>query len=84
MQNLGFALIDAHIHQWDPYNTPHSARLAVKLLGKHPNLLDKTIRLIKPKTLIETLGRTECIFLHKPTTYSYSFPTTYSCSKSAT
>ena len=59
MQNLGFALIDAHIHQWDPYNTPHSARLAVKLLGKHPHLLDKTIRWIKPKALIETLGRTE-------------------------
>lgn len=26
----------------------------------------------------------QCIFLHKPTTYSYSFPTTHSCSKSAT
>ena len=25
-----------------------------------------------------------CIFLHKPTTYSCSFPTTHSCSKSAT
>ena len=59
MQNLGFALIDAHIHQWDPYNTPHSARLAVKLLGKYPRLLDKTIRTLKSKALIDTLGHTQ-------------------------
>ncbi len=59
MQNLGFALIDAHIHQWILITRRTDARLAVKLLGKHPNLLDKTIRMIKPKTLIETLGHTK-------------------------
>ena len=58
MQQLDFALIDAHIHQWDPYNTPHAAALAVKLLGKHPYLLDKVVRLAKPKDLIDTLGLT--------------------------
>ena len=41
MQHLDFALIDPHIHQWDPYNTPHAAALAVKLLGKHPKLWTK-------------------------------------------
>ncbi len=41
MQHLDFALIDPHIHQWDPYNTPHAAALAVKLLGKHPVWLRK-------------------------------------------
>ena len=58
MQNLGFALIDPHIHQWDPYHTPHAAALAVKLLGKQPFLLDKMVRLVKPKDLIETVGLT--------------------------
>ena len=58
MQQLDFAMIDAHIHQWDPYNTPHSAALAVKLLGKHPYLLDKLVRLIKSNDLIETVGLT--------------------------
>ena len=58
MQNLGFALIDPHSPQWDPYNTPHVASLAVKLLGKHPFLLDKIVRLVKSKDLIETVGLT--------------------------
>ncbi|CAB1214214.1 amidohydrolase family protein [Acinetobacter bouvetii] len=58
MQKLDFAIIDAHIHQWDPYNTPHAAALAVKLLGKHPYLLDKVMRMVKPDDLIETLGLT--------------------------
>ncbi|SPL70566.1 amidohydrolase family protein [Acinetobacter stercoris] len=58
MQQLGFPIIDPHIHQWDPYNTPHAAHLAVKLLGKYPYLLDKMVRLVKPKDLIETVGLT--------------------------
>ena len=58
MQQLDFAIIDAHIHQWDPYNTPHSAALAVKLLGKYPYLLDKLVRLVKSDGLIETVGLT--------------------------
>lgn len=37
---------------------PHAASLAVKLLGKHPQLLDKIMRMIKPNDLIETLGLT--------------------------
>src|SRR5690606_1886058 len=59
MQQLPFQIIDPHIHQWDPYNTPHAAALAVKLFGKHPRLLDKMVRLLKPKDVIETIGLTE-------------------------
>ena len=58
MQALDFAIIDAHIHQWDPYTTPHTAALAVKLLGKHPYLLDKAVRMMNADDLIETLGLT--------------------------
>ncbi len=59
MQQLPFPIIDPHIHQWDPYNTPHAAALAVKLFGKHPRLLDKMVRLLKPKDVIETIGLTQ-------------------------
>ena len=59
MQQLNFPIIDAHIHQWDPYTTPHAAALAVKLFGKHPKLLDKMIRLMKPKAVIDTIGLTQ-------------------------
>ncbi|HAK33155.1 MAG TPA: amidohydrolase, partial [Acinetobacter radioresistens] len=41
MQDLGFNFIDSHIHQWDPLNTPHSARMAVKVFGRYPAVLDK-------------------------------------------
>lgn len=58
MQDLGFNFIDSHIHQWDPLNTPHSARMAVKVFGRYPAVLDKVIRLVKPKELIESLGQT--------------------------
>ncbi|QIO05505.1 amidohydrolase family protein [Acinetobacter shaoyimingii] len=61
MQQLDFAIIDAHIHQWDPYHTPHPAALAVKLFGKSPYLLDKVIRLAQPKDLLESIGLTSHI-----------------------
>ncbi|MBJ8443350.1 amidohydrolase family protein [Acinetobacter bereziniae] len=61
MYTLNFPLIDPHIHQWDPYSTPHAAAFAVKLLGQRPFLLDKMVRLVKPKDLIETVGLTEHI-----------------------
>ena len=58
---LSFPIIDPHIHQWDPYHTPHAAALAVKLFGKHPRLLDRMVRLLNPKPIIETIGLTEHI-----------------------
>ncbi|MEN8410154.1 amidohydrolase family protein [Acinetobacter bereziniae] len=61
MHTLNFPLIDPHIHQWDPYSTPHAAAFDVKLLGQRPFLLDKMVRLVKPKDLIETVGLTEHI-----------------------
>lgn len=59
MQQLPFPIIDPHIHQWDPYNTPHAAALAVKLFGNHPKLLDRMVRLLKPRDAIETIGLTQ-------------------------
>lgn len=58
MNQLDFGIIDAHIHQWDPYNTPHAAALAVKIFGKSPYLLDKVARLSTPKNLLQSLGQT--------------------------
>lgn len=53
---LNFSLIDPHIHQWDPYTTPHAAGTLVKLLGKHPNVMQMAVRLLKPKPLLDTVG----------------------------
>ncbi|ENW92905.1 amidohydrolase family protein [Acinetobacter dispersus] len=59
MTRLDFAIIDPHIHQWDPYHTPHSAALLVKALGKYPVVMDRVVRLVKPKPLLDSLGLTE-------------------------
>lgn len=59
MEELGFSIIDPHIHQWDPYHTPHSAAVLVKALGKYPAVMDRVVRLVKPKPLLETLGTTQ-------------------------
>jgi predicted TIM-barrel fold metal-dependent hydrolase len=59
MKGLDFPIIDPHIHQWDPYHTPHSAALLVKTLGNYPILMDKIVRLVKPKPLLDSLGATQ-------------------------
>ena len=53
----------------------------------HRNLVGDFKEIVAKLELKENITEVsieDCIFLHKPTTYSYSFPTTYSCFKSAT
>lgn len=57
-QILDFAIIDPHIHQWDPYHTPHPAHTLVNILGAYPQVMDKVLRLVKSKPLIDTIGST--------------------------
>ncbi|MEM9729790.1 MAG: amidohydrolase family protein [Myxococcota bacterium] len=53
------AILDSHIHQWDPRTTPREATPAVKLFGWNPRLLDWVVRLAMPKPLIDFVGRGE-------------------------
>jgi predicted TIM-barrel fold metal-dependent hydrolase len=61
MSLLTFPIIDPHIHQWDPYHTPHEASMAVKILGRFPGFLDKIVRATKPRAMVETVGLTEYV-----------------------
>jgi L-fuconolactonase len=54
-----FKIIDPHIHQWDPYNTPHAAAHAVKFLGKFPLLLDRAVRFVNRGALLDSVGLTQ-------------------------
>ncbi len=53
------AIIDSHVHQWDPRTTPREASLAVKLFGWSPRLLDFVVRHAMPKPLVDFVGRGE-------------------------
>lgn len=55
---LPFSIIDPHIHQWDPYHTPHQAALAVKLFGRFPKVLDHVARFATPQATLDSLGLT--------------------------
>ena len=57
--SLAPAIIDSHVHQWDPRTTPREASLAVKLFGWSPRLLDFVVRRAMPKPLVDFVGRGE-------------------------
>lgn len=59
MSLIDFPIVDPHIHQWNPYTTPHRAALLVKLLGKDPYLMDQVARKAMPKPLMDMLGLTD-------------------------
>lgn len=53
---LNFGIIDPHIHQWDPYTTPHAAGTLVKLFGKYPKIMQMAVNLVKSKPLLDTIS----------------------------
>ncbi len=55
------AIVDSHVHQWDPRTTPREASLAVKLFGWSPRLLDFVVRHAMPKPLVDFVGRGEYV-----------------------
>ena len=59
MHLLNFPIVDPHLHQWDPLNTPHAAAFLVKVFGRSPVLMDKVVRLLQPRALMESLGLTD-------------------------
>ena len=59
MSFIDFPIVDPHIHQWDPYHTPHRAALLVRLLGKYPQLMDQVARKAMPTPLVNMLGLTD-------------------------
>ena len=59
MSLINFPIVDPHIHQWDPYQTPHRAALLVRLLGKYPQLMDQVARTAMPAPLVNMLGLTD-------------------------
>ncbi len=49
-------IIDPHVHIWDPRTTPRAASPLVKLIGRWPKLLDRSVRVLMPSPLVEFVG----------------------------
>ena len=68
---LQFPIIDPHIHQWDPYHTPHRAAFGVKVLGRFPHVLDRAVKLVLPKAKLDSLGLNDHVLKpYLPTNYA--------------
>ena len=50
-------IIDAHFHQWDPFNTPHSLKPITKLFGWNKHLYRAVCNKLVPKDIQSALGR---------------------------
>lgn len=59
MSLFNFALIDPHIHQWDPRSTPHPARPLHDLFGRQPALIQALATAVTPRDMLNTVGRTD-------------------------
>jgi predicted TIM-barrel fold metal-dependent hydrolase len=57
MTALDFALVDPHVHLWDPRTTPRAVSPFVRLLGKWPELCLKVTRSVLPPPVRDFLGR---------------------------
>jgi L-fuconolactonase len=63
MSDLDFAIVDAHVHQWDPRTTPRATSLFARLLGRWPDFYLKVGRSIFPKAIREFVGRPDHLLL---------------------
>jgi len=54
-------VIDPHIHLWNPKETPKMITPLVKSFGWSPWLLDKVVRLLMPKSVVNFVGQTQYV-----------------------
>ncbi len=57
MASLDFALVDPHVHLWDPRTTPRAVSPFVRMLGRWPELCRKVTNALTPPPVRDFLGR---------------------------
>jgi len=63
-------IIDPHVHIWDPRTTPRAASPLVKLIGRWPKVLDRSVKLLMPSPLVEFVGDSRYVLnAHMPSDY---------------
>ncbi|HTB72781.1 MAG TPA: amidohydrolase family protein [Polyangiaceae bacterium] len=56
---VDFGIVDAHVHQWDPFTTPRGSTPLAKLLRPWPDLYRRVCGKLAPKSLREFAGGTD-------------------------
>lgn len=59
--SANFQFLDAHVHHWDPRNTPRQVSPLVRMLGFSPRLLDRVAPMVFPKDVQAFYGTPEFI-----------------------
>jgi predicted TIM-barrel fold metal-dependent hydrolase len=71
MTELDFAIVDPHIHQWDPPRSSHGPSLFARAFGRWPRFYEGVGRSVMPKPLQEFLGRSSgVLFPYAPADYA--------------
>lgn len=70
--DLDFAIVDPHIHQWNPRATPRAVSPLAKLLGRWPGAYRKAAEVLMPKSAQDFVGGDSVLFDFLPPDYAAS------------
>jgi L-fuconolactonase len=70
MSELDFAIVDPHIHQWDPRTTPRAVSILARPLGRWPSFYRKAVEVLMPKPARDFVGGDAVLFPYLPAEYA--------------
>jgi predicted TIM-barrel fold metal-dependent hydrolase len=70
MSELDFAIVDPHIHQWEPSTTPRAVSPLTKVFGRWPNAYRKVADTVMPRAAKDFVGGDSVLFPYLPSTYA--------------
>ena len=70
MAELDFAIVDPHIHQWDPRTTPRAVSPLARGLGRWPGFYRRVAKALIPKPVHGFVGGDSILFPYLPPDYA--------------
>ena len=70
MQDLDFAIVDAHLHHWDPLTTPRVASALARVLYRWPRAYERIARWVAPQPARDFLGGKSILHPYMPGDYA--------------
>ena len=70
MPDVDFAIVDPHIHQWEPRATPRAVSILARPLGRWPTFYKRAAELLMPKPARDFVGGDSVLFPYLPADYA--------------